>query len=41
MKTPAAEIVATPASRPSNPSMKFIALVSTKVISTVTSRPWI
>ena len=36
-----AEMAATPASNPSSPSMKFIALVSTTVSSTVSTMPWV
>ena len=39
MKIAKAEIAATPASNPSSPSMKFIALVSTTVSSTVSTMP--
>ena len=41
MKIANAEIAATPASSPSSPSMKFIALVSTTVSSTVSTMPWV
>ena len=41
MKIAKAEIAATPASNPSSPSMKFIALVSTTVSSTVSTMPWV
>ena len=41
MKIARAEIAATPASSPSSPSMKFIALVSTTVSSTVSTMPWV
>ncbi len=41
MKIAKAEMAATPASNPSRPSMKFIALVRTTVSSTVSTMPWV